>query len=158
MSKHIGNQGMASPASPLVKHITALIRETGPLTFARFMELALYDDKHGYYTTGGGRSPSATSPIGRAGGDFFTAPSLSPILGKCLVRQLVRLTNDWGIPRFFISWKWVRETGRCSGICCRNAGSNRPRSYPVWRAFWSNAVQFFAGGNRKPWLPGRSRE
>lgn len=92
---------MASPASPLVKHITALIRETGPLTFARFMELALYDDKHGYYTTGGGRSPSATSPIGRAGGDFFTAPSLSPILGKCLVRQLVEIDERLGHPPVF---------------------------------------------------------
>ncbi len=87
--------------SPLMPRITALIRETGPLTFARFMELALYDEAHGYYTTGGGRAPSATSPIGQEGGDFFTAPSLSPILGKCLVRQLVEIDERLGHPPVF---------------------------------------------------------
>ncbi len=92
---------MDSPESPLVKQMTALIQEAGPLTFARFMELALYDEEYGYYTTGGGRGPSATSPIGQEGGDFFTAPSLSPILGKCLVRQLVEIDERLGHPPVF---------------------------------------------------------
>ncbi len=92
---------MASSASPIVKQMTTLIEETGPLTFARFMELALYDEAHGYYTTGGGRASSATSPIGQEGGDFFTAPSLSPILGKCLVRQLVEIDERLGHPPVF---------------------------------------------------------
>lgn len=87
--------------SPLVQHMTTLIQETGPLTFARFMELALYDEEHGYYTTGGGRSPSAASPIGQEGGDFFTAPSLSPILAKCLVRQLAEIDERLGHPPVF---------------------------------------------------------
>ena len=95
------NKAMESPDSPLVKHMTALIRETGPLTFARFMELALYDDEHGYYTTGGGRSVTATSFIGREGGDFFTAPSLSPVLAKCLVRQLAEIDERLGHPPVF---------------------------------------------------------
>lgn len=81
--------------------MTTLIQETGPLTFARFMELALYDEEHGYYTTGGGRATSATSPIGRAEGDFFTAPSLSPILAKCLVRQLAEIDERLGHPPVF---------------------------------------------------------
>ena len=101
MMRQDGNQGMESPESPLVKQMTTLIQETGPLTFARFMELALYDDEHGYYTTGGGRSPSMTSPIGREGGDFFTAPSLSPILAKCLVRQLAEIDERLGHPPVF---------------------------------------------------------
>ena len=101
MSKHADNQGMESADSPLMQRMTTLIQETGPLTFARFMELALYDDEHGYYATGGGRSPSANSPIGRAGGDFFTAPSLSPILAKCLVRQLAEIDERLGHPPVF---------------------------------------------------------
>ena len=92
---------METPESPLVKQMATLIRETGPLTFARFMELALYDEEHGYYTTGGGRSPSATSFIGREGGDFFTAPSLSPVLAKCLVRQLAEIDERLGHPPVF---------------------------------------------------------
>ena len=95
------NNGMKSTDSALMQHMTALIRETGPLTFARFMELALYDDEHGYYTTGGGRSASMTSPIGREGGDFFTAPSLSPVLAKCLVRQLAEIDERLGHPPVF---------------------------------------------------------
>ena len=99
MNEH--TQSMESPESPLMQHVTALIRETGPLTFARFMELALYDEEHGYYTTGGGRATSATSPIGREGGDFFTAPSLSPVLAKCLVRQLAEIDERLGHPPVF---------------------------------------------------------
>ena len=91
---------MESPDSPLMRHITACIRETGPLTFARFMEFALYDEEHGYYMTGGGGS-RATSPIGEAGGDFFTAPSLSPLLAKCLVRQIEEIDERLGHPPVF---------------------------------------------------------
>lgn len=98
MTEHI--QGMESPESPLVKYMTTLIRETGPLTFARFMELALYDEAYGYYMTGGGSSRT-TSPIGGEGSDFFTAPSLSPILAKCLVRQITEIDERLGHPPVF---------------------------------------------------------
>ena len=91
---------MASSASPLVKQMTTLIQETGPLTFARFMELALYDEEYGYYMTGGGLSRS-TTPIGGEGSDFFTAPSLSPILARCLVRQLAEIDERLGHPPVF---------------------------------------------------------
>ena len=101
MHKHTVNQAMESADSPLMQHVTALIRETGPLTFARFMELALYDDEHGYYMTCGGRSSATVSPIGREGGDFFTAPSLSPILARCLVRQLAEIDEQLGHPPVF---------------------------------------------------------
>ena len=91
---------MEAPDSPFVKQMTTLIRENGPLTFARFMELALYDDEHGYYMTGGGPSRE-TSPIGGEGSDFFTAPCLSPILAKCLVRQLAEIDDRLGHPPVF---------------------------------------------------------
>ena len=84
-----------------MKQLATRIRETGPLTFARFMELALYDEAHGYYMTGGGRSVSSASPIGREGSDFFTAPCLSPVLAKCLVRQLVEIDERLGHPPIF---------------------------------------------------------
>ncbi len=70
------------------------------MTFARFMELALYDEEYGYYMTGGGLSRS-TTPIGGEGSDFFTAPSLSPILAKCLVRQLEEIDERLGHPPVF---------------------------------------------------------
>ncbi len=86
---------------PFMEHITALIEQTGPLTFARFMELALYEETNGYYMKGGSRSHPAGSPIGMEGGDFFTAPCLAPLLAKCLVRQLVEIDEHLGRPAVF---------------------------------------------------------
>ncbi|QEY23723.1 class I SAM-dependent methyltransferase [Neisseria animalis] len=64
--------------------IAAEIERTGqPMAFSRFMELALYAPKYGYYTGG-------SSKIG-AHGDFITAPTLSPLFGKTLAKQLAAL-------------------------------------------------------------------
>ena len=51
----------------------------GALAFDRFMELALYAPGLGYYMAGAHK-------LG-AGGDFVTAPEVSPLFGRCLARQ-----------------------------------------------------------------------
>jgi len=60
--------------------VTAKIRDeilrTGPMSFARFMELALYAPGLGYYCVG-------TEKIGPRG-DFVTAPEISPLFAQCL--------------------------------------------------------------------------
>ncbi|MFC3873367.1 class I SAM-dependent methyltransferase [Neisseria musculi] len=64
--------------------IAADIREYGGwIPFSRFMELALYAPRYGYYTGGGHK-------IGAAG-DFITAPALTPLFGRTLARQLIPL-------------------------------------------------------------------
>ena len=50
------------------------------LPFARFMDLALYTPQYGYYTGGAHK-------IGAAG-DFITAPTLTPLFGQALARQI----------------------------------------------------------------------
>ena len=70
----------------LVERIRAEIAAGGPMTFARFMDRALYEPGLGYY-----RSPAARP--GR-GGDFLTAPETHPVFGRALARQLDEL---WGI-------------------------------------------------------------
>ena len=63
----------------------------GPLTFAGFMERALYDKDYGYYMTQAiAPDESLKERIGWEG-DFFTAPELSPILAKTLVKQILEL-------------------------------------------------------------------
>ncbi|MDW8254949.1 MAG: SAM-dependent methyltransferase [Chloroflexota bacterium] len=64
--------------SPLADLIAAEIAARGPLTFARFMALALYHPTLGYYSRGAG--------IGR---DFHTSPELHPLFGALLARQLI---------------------------------------------------------------------
>ncbi len=74
------------------------ISQKGPMSFARFMELALYDDPYGYYMTQAVESEQP--PPNRIGwdGDFFTAPELSPILAKTMVRQILDIDAQLGHP------------------------------------------------------------
>jgi len=53
------------------------------LSFARYMELALHEPGLGYYA-GGARKFGA-------GGDFVTAPELSPLFGRTLARQIAEI-------------------------------------------------------------------
>ena len=67
------------PSDPvLLEAIRAEIAANGPITFARFMEIALYDPERGYYR-------GAAAKPGR-GGDFLTAPEAHPIFGRALAR------------------------------------------------------------------------
>ncbi|HYP67150.1 MAG TPA: SAM-dependent methyltransferase [Thiobacillaceae bacterium] len=60
----------------------------GWLSFARYMELALYAPGLGYYS-GGARK------FGVAG-DFVTAPEISPLFGRVLGRQLAQVLEQCG--------------------------------------------------------------
>lgn len=73
--------------------IAARIQATGPLTFAEFMEAALYHPEHGYYASG-------RSAIGR-GGDYFTNISVGPLFGRLLMRQFAEMWERLGRPAVF---------------------------------------------------------
>lgn len=62
---------------------TEIQNHGGWIPFSRFMELALYAPRYGYYTGG-------SHKIGGSG-DFITAPTLSPLFGQTLARQLAGL-------------------------------------------------------------------
>ncbi len=66
------------------------------------MELALYDEGHGYYMTQAAiQDESSRERIGWQG-DFYTAPELSPILAKTLVRQVLEIDARLGHPTPFL--------------------------------------------------------
>lgn len=83
----------------LVAAIRGEIAASGPITFARFMDRALYDPDHGYYRA------EARRP-GR-GGDFITAPEIHPFFGFTLARFVEACWERLGRPRSFV----VREYG-----------------------------------------------
>ncbi|HEY2566885.1 MAG TPA: SAM-dependent methyltransferase [Candidatus Aquirickettsiella sp.] len=58
------------------------------ISFARFMELALYEPKLGYYT-------SALDKFGKVG-DFTTAPEISPLFARCIGRQCQQVLASLG--------------------------------------------------------------
>ncbi|HEY7589709.1 MAG TPA: SAM-dependent methyltransferase [Candidatus Limnocylindrales bacterium] len=87
----------------LVDRIRAEIEATGPITFARFMERALYEPELGYYTSG--------RPGPGRQGDFITAPETHPIFGRAIARQLDDAWQLLDRPGTFV----VREHGAGSG-------------------------------------------
>jgi len=60
----------------------------GAIGFRRYMELALYAPGLGYYSAGATR-------FGR-GGDFTTAPELSPLFAACVARQCAQILERTG--------------------------------------------------------------
>jgi SAM-dependent MidA family methyltransferase len=80
-----------SAALELSERLQTLIRGEiqaggGWISFARYMELALYAPGLGYYSAG-------SHKLGAAG-DFVTAPELSPLFGRTLARQLAELLAE----------------------------------------------------------------
>ena len=87
----------------LVAEIRAEIaRAGGRITFARFMELALYHSQYGYYTSGAAR-------IGQRG-DFFTSVSVGPLFGNFLVQFFRKLRAESDAINFAI-WEFGGRGG-----------------------------------------------
>jgi SAM-dependent MidA family methyltransferase len=76
----VPDSAAAAHSARLVEYIRAgMAANGGSMPFSRFMELALYAPGLGYYSAG-------TRKFG-AGGDFVTAPELSPLFSRCVARQ-----------------------------------------------------------------------
>lgn len=98
------------------------IRSSGPLPFEQFMDMALYYPGCGYYTSGGQR-------IG-TGGDYYTAPYASSILGILIARQIAELFDLLGNPSPF----QVVEVGAGSGSMADDIVEASARWHPRFHA------------------------
>ncbi len=76
--------------NPLRAKIEQEIRENGPIPFARYMELCLYDPEFGYYSRSAER-------FGQAG-DFYTSSDVHAVFGRLLARQFEEMWRVLGSP------------------------------------------------------------
>jgi len=87
----------SGPAPHLVegpeKELLRRIAEKGPVTFAEFMEVALYWPDGGYYTSTGG--------TWGAGGDYITSLDVSPVFPRTLARAVIEMWQVMGSPADF---------------------------------------------------------
>jgi len=90
---------LADSAPRLVERLHDEIAAAGSMSFARFMDVALYDPDDGYYVTPERRP-------GR-GGDFLTAPEATPLFGISLARLALETWRRLGRPERFV----IREYG-----------------------------------------------
>jgi SAM-dependent MidA family methyltransferase len=77
----------------LTDFIRQTIRKRGPVSFAWFMEQALYHPEFGYYSSG-------RCAIGRRG-DYFTNVSVGPLFGRMLATQFAEFCEAMGRPKDF---------------------------------------------------------
>ena len=99
--RQLGAPSQTSEMSGAETEIRNRISRRGSITFAEFMELALYHPE-GYY--------SGNSPIGTHG-DYFTSPVLHPIFGALVAVQLRVMWDTLGRPSPF----WIVEPGARDG-------------------------------------------
>jgi SAM-dependent MidA family methyltransferase len=75
-------------SAELIQLIASEIGPGGWISFARYMDLALYAPGLGYYAGG-------STKFGGAG-DFVTAPEISPLFSQTLARQVAQLLDSAG--------------------------------------------------------------
>lgn len=96
--------------APRVNAVERMVRRTiqreGAITFARYMEMALFSPGGGYYTT--------RESVG-ASRDFYTSPSAHPLFGALIALQLEQMWDLLGRPAAF----WAVEVGAGSGMLAR---------------------------------------
>ena len=84
--------------------IERLIAERGKITFAQFMDMALFSPDGGYYTAGA-----------RQKRDYYTAPAAHPVFGALVALHLEHTWEVMGSPSPF----YVVEVG--AGSCVLGA-------------------------------------
>jgi SAM-dependent MidA family methyltransferase len=95
--------------SELSALIRAEIERTGLIPFERFMDLALYHPKVGYY--------HCTREKPRTGrhGDFFTSVSVGPLFGRLLARQFLEMWQKLEKPA---SFRIIEQGGEDAQLAC----------------------------------------
>ncbi|MGQ3683829.1 MAG: class I SAM-dependent methyltransferase [Candidatus Loosdrechtia sp.] len=93
------------------------IVKEGKITFARFMEMALYHPQYGYYN-------SEKERIGKSG-DYYTSPTVHKMFGELIAKQLKEMWRTMGRGQFTVA-----EIGANSGWLCHDIIHSVRKKYP----------------------------
>jgi SAM-dependent MidA family methyltransferase len=102
----------------LIDLIREHIRANGPVSFAWFMEQALYHPRFGYYASG-------RCQIGRRG-DYFTNVSVGPLFGRLLAAQFVEIWTTLGKPDDFTIVEQGAHHGEFAADVLKSIRDNSP--------------------------------
>ncbi|HLG52576.1 MAG TPA: SAM-dependent methyltransferase [Steroidobacteraceae bacterium] len=134
-------------------HVRALIAAGGGwLPFSRFMDATLYAPGLGYYMAGQARFG--------AGGDFVTAPELSPLFARCLAQQVAELLEraDGGDIVEYGAGSGALAEDLLQALAARGAMPRRYRivevSAPLRALQRERLQQHPAAGTQLEWLDG----
>jgi SAM-dependent MidA family methyltransferase len=97
----------------LETRIRERIHREGAISFAEYMEFALYEPTEGFFTRGGG--------AGRAGRDFVTSPEVGSLFGMVIARALDDAWRRMGEPDPFVVVEAGAGRGRLAADVVRAA-------------------------------------
>src|SRR4051812_32546366 len=97
----------------------------GPVSFAWFMEQALYHPEHGYYSSG-------RAKLGRRG-DYFTNVSVGAVFGKLVAGQFAEIWRVLGSPTPFTVVEQGAHHGDFAGDVLRALKQTCPECYAQLR-------------------------
>ena len=103
--------------SPAALRISSEISAHGPMTFARFMDIALYEPGVGYYER------SAAEDFD---GDYVTSPQLHPAFGVLICGQLEEMWRHLDRPSHF----WLVEGGPGTGCFAADVLATAEDAFP----------------------------
>ncbi len=106
--------------TPLQQLIIEHIQREGPITFADYMRMALYEPDYGYYVTG-------SAKMGWDG-DYYTSTDLSDFFAHCVGRQLYQMWEQLGYPTPFL----VLEQGAGRGHLAEGIRSWAAQEFPAF--------------------------
>jgi SAM-dependent MidA family methyltransferase len=116
----------------LIKLIRDEIKNCGPISFAWFMEQALYHPKHGYYSSG-------RCAIGRKG-DYFTNVSVGRLFGQLMLAQFAEIWEQLGKIHDFV----IVEQGAHDGQFARDVlSASQERAPEFFEALRYRIIESF---------------
>lgn len=117
------NAQTGNPA--LISLIRAEIEKHGPVSFAWFMDQALYHPEHGYYSSG-------RCAIGRKG-DYFTNVSVGPQFGQLLAAQFTEIWEQLGRPDDFVIVEQGADDGQFARDVLESVQKRAPEFFEALR-------------------------